>query len=264
MQQTQEPLSIFVPLIAAIAEFYDLKSHIQGATHIKVTVESQTTVVVWDGATSALEIVEIQAEAGAKVIWISDCPHASITINCLEGSSVFFVQAVGVLLPVSKQRILLSMLGPGSQAQVRIFPLLDQSQRFECYTEQLHADNATSSDLRIVGSVRGNAQFGHAGMIAVQPGLHGIQVAQSATIYLSGKQATASAKPCFDVASKDICCTHGAAIGTLDESQLGCLQIRGINKSSAENIMTKACCMASLGAELPSVAYKLIRCMIDI
>ena len=260
MGSIQHILPITVPFVSDNVKIYDLKYLIGDATHIKVIIEAHAHVIIWD--TDALDTVEIVVSSGAKVYWVSDCVHSSIAINCFKSSFIFFVQVIKTVSNVSCQRLNVSMKGPDAQSQIRIFPFFHQVQHLACITEQLHGSDSTASTLRIVGSIKDKAKFGHTGMITIKPCLHNIKVAQNTLVYVSGEHATVEAKPCFDIASKDIQCTHGAAIGGIDENQCRYLQARGINREVAGHILATSSCLASLEAKLPSIVIDRISSMI--
>lgn len=263
MQQANDPLIISIQSTVSSLEVYELKSYAKGSAHVKVIIESQAHVAIRDSGTHAIETVEIIVCSGAKVFWISDCPHKNISIDCLDQSTIWYVQVINSAVTNVTQRLILSMQESGAKAFARIFPLLHDVQLFECLTEQQHNSSATSSDLFIVGSVDECAKFGHKGMITVKACLHAVQIIQKTVMLLFGNSATAYACPCFDIASKDVRCTHGAALGSIDENQLWYLQSRGIIKAKAANMVIKASCLACLNPEIPIFVQELVHSMLN-
>ena len=75
---------------------------------------------------------------------------------------------------------------------------------------------------------------------------------------LSGPHISAYACPSFDIASQHVQCSHGAALGAIDENQLWYVQARGINYRSAANLIIQARCLACLDKEIPQNIYELI------
>ena len=57
-------------------------------------------------------------------------------------------------------------------------------------------------------------------------------------------------------------CTHGAALGKLDENQLWYLQARGINCRESAHLLIEARCLAALDKEIPSHVRELVHSMI--
>jgi len=55
---------------------------------------------------------------------------------------------------------------------------------------------------------------------------------------LLSKDAQVDTKPQLEIFADDVKCTHGAAIGQLDEDELFYLESRGINPALAKNMLT--------------------------
>ena len=55
---------------------------------------------------------------------------------------------------------------------------------------------------------------------------------------LLSKEAQVDTKPQLEIFADDVKCTHGAAVGQLEEDELFYLESRGINPALARNILT--------------------------
>ena len=212
-------------------------------------------------STHAVKNIEAVLCSGAHLYWVSDCPHDNVLINCSAHSMVNFMQVIGKSIIATRQRLTLCMQEEHARATVRIFPLLKNDLNFECVTMQQHDSSATSSDLRIIGHLDGNVQFGHDSMITVKSGLNRVDIIQKTVLFLSAR-SNAHARPCFDIASKNVHCTHGAALGAIDENQVWYLQARGIDCREGEQLLIEALCLAALDKEVPLQVRELVHSMI--
>ena len=260
MQQFNEPYVIHIP-VTQFSEVFTLKDHVHEVRHVKIIIEPNASATIVDSSIQCIEHIEIMMGAGSTLFWVSDCVHADLLINCQAHSRVYYVQVVGKAITAARQHLALSMQ-ESAQATVRIFPFLKDDQKFECSTLQQHDSSITQSDLHIVGQVGGDAQFGHTSMIAVKTSLAFVGIVQKTIIFLSGSHVSAYARPSFDIASKDVHCTHGASLGAVDENQLWYLQARGIDWHEAMHLIIRFRCLACLEKQIPQHLFELINSMI--
>lgn len=248
MKTSSVPFIIHIP---ATCDTFDLKRHAQNVTHIQIIIESNANVTLYDSDTSTIEHIEVILGSGAHLFWVSDCPHENLLITCMAHSRIYYAQVIGKAIAATRQHLAIKMQEENAQSSVRIFPFLNDAQHCEYNTIQQHDAASTVSDLQIVGHVGGNAQFGHNSMITVKPSLTAIRIVQKTIMFLSGPHINAYARPSFDIASKDVHCTHGAALGALDDNQLWYLQSRGLNNHSAMQLIIQSRCLATISKEIP-------------
>ena len=262
MQQLNDQHIIRIPATIQIGHIFELNNHVCNQAHVQVIIEPNAIVTIRDSGKPVANSVEIMVGTGAQLFWITDSVYDDMHIHCAARSSVHYMQVIGRSLTARVQKITLSMQEEEAQASVRIFPFLSQKQQVKCITTQQHSSSATSTDLRIIGRVDGKAQFEHKGMITVNPCLGNIDIVQKTVMFLSGPHVNAYARPSFDIASKDVHCTHGAALGALDENNVWALQARGIDYASAVRLIIEARCLACLDKEISVQMYELVRSMI--
>lgn len=241
-------------------DLYDLNEHAHHHKHIRIMIEHAIAITIRDNA-SSIETLEIIVGSGSQVIVIAENVYRSLLIRCAMASSITFVQIIGSSISINHQRLTVCLF-EHAHAKICIFPLLKTNQRLECVTEQQHSSSVTSSVVRIVGYLKDSAQFGHHGMITVKPLLHDVEILQKTLLLFSGPATKAWARPCFDIASKDVHCSHGAAIGHVDQQQLWALQMRGIEMSVAQRLIIHATCMECLDEKLSSNIRNRISSMI--
>jgi Fe-S cluster assembly protein SufD len=115
--------------------------------------------------------------------------------------------------------------------------------------EQQHIDNHTRVD-HLVGPARSNQEYrgilaGEArcvwnGKAIVHSGADGTDADQANHNLLLSDSAEIDAKPELEIYADDVKCSHGTTIGQLDASALFYLRTRGLDKPSAQQLLTRA------------------------
>ena len=243
---------------------HDLSTYAHDAQHLHITIAAQSHIVLHDTGTWHVESLDLTLEPCAQVFLVSQCLHKLISVSCHEKSYFSCAQVWGLQDACwDAQTFRICMQGAGAKAYVRIMPLLHQ-ESYVCFTEQIHAASHTSSDVQIGGAIYGAGSFGNTSRIIVPAGMKDVQIIQKSFILNAHEQAQVSAQPCFDVQSKDVRCTHGAAIGFLDENQLWYLQSRGLNRKDSLFLLPRVRCLADLDPALPVSAKKLVCALIGL
>ncbi|MCW5909184.1 MAG: Fe-S cluster assembly protein SufD [Chitinophagales bacterium] len=101
------------------------------------------------------------------------------------------------------------------------------------------APNCTSNQL-YKGVLNGEATGVFNGKIFVKPDAQKTNAFQSSKALLLSNEASINSKPQLEIFADDVKCSHGAAIGQLDENALFYLMARGITKEEATQILTYA------------------------
>lgn len=103
-----------------------------------------------------------------------------------------------------------------------------------------HAAPHTLSD-SVVRMVLGeNARGVFQGKVLVRPDSQKVDGNQLAKALLLSRSAEADIKPELEIYADDVKCSHGAAIGELDEAQLFYLMTRGLSKDEARQLLIQA------------------------
>lgn len=101
------------------------------------------------------------------------------------------------------------------------------------------ASNCTSNQL-YKGVLNDESTGVFNGKIFVKPDAQKTNAFQSSKALLLSNQAVINSKPQLEIFADDVKCSHGAAIGQLDENALFYLQARGIPKDLAKQLLTYA------------------------
>ena len=133
-----------------------------------------------------------------------------------------------------------SLLRSRSFASVRGFSLSGGAQRTDMKTNIHHAAQGTSSVQIQKSMVGGRATGAFRGRIRVEQSAQQTDSQQlSRTILLSDK-CRAWAIPSLEIIADDVTCTHGATVSDLSEEELFYLRSRGLDRSTARNMLMYA------------------------
>lgn len=111
-------------------------------------------------------------------------------------------------------------------------------QTLEIVTTLHHALPNATSQQTIRSILAGHSTGSYLGKIAVARGAQKTDAAQSVKAMLLDRTATANAKPELEIYADDVKCAHGASIGQLDEKALFYFETRGIDKATAEAMLS--------------------------
>jgi Fe-S cluster assembly protein SufD len=134
---------------------------------------------------------------------------------------------------------------------------------------QQHVDNHTSIDHArphcssrelYKGILDDHASGVFNGRILVRKDAQKTSARQTNKNLLLSREALVNTQPQLEILADDVKCTHGAAIGQLNEEELFYLRSRGIGKESARTLLTYAFASDLLNA----VKIKPIQCQIDL
>ena len=90
------------------------------------------------------------------------------------------------------------------------------------------------------GVAAGRAHGAFQGRIAVRPGAQKVDAHQLSRNIVLSPRAAIDTKPELEIYADDVKCSHGAAVGDLDEAALFYLRTRGIGREEARRILIEA------------------------
>ena len=112
------------------------------------------------------------------------------------------------------------------------------------------------------GILAGKSKAVFNGKIIVRPDAQKTDAKQTNKALLLTDDAQVNTKPQLEIFADDVKCTHGAAIGQLDEDALFYLRARGIGPLEARNLLIHAFAGEVLdGITLPAVRNEAMRLM---
>ncbi len=156
-----------------------------------------------------------------------------------NGASRFSAVAVSIGANVFHNETTLRLQGKGAENKMLGILFGDGQQVFENWITQLHTAPATTSDIQYRGALKGFAKSFFSGMVAISKEAQQSDAYQSSKSLLLSTDARADAIPNLEILADDVKCSHGAAVGPVDEEQKFYLQTRGIPVGEAEEMIVQ-------------------------
>jgi Fe-S cluster assembly protein SufD len=130
--------------------------------------------------------------------------------------------------------------GKAAQADLLGVAALDGRQHVDFQTLQDHYGDATRSDLFIHDALRGQSSANFTGLIRINKSAHQTESAQEQKNILLSDRARADSDPKLEILNNDVVrCTHGAAVGPVDEEMVFYLESRGLTRPDAEKLIVE-------------------------
>ena len=168
----------------------------------------------------AFHLVNIQAHVGAKGVFAS---HAFST-----GSRIM------------RHDIGIGLKGEGADCTMNGVYLADGERLMDTHTSLDHAMPHCTSHQVYKGILAGKAKAVFNGRIIVQLDAQKTDAKQTNRALLLSDEATINSNPQLEIFADDVKCTHGAAVGQLDEEALFYLQARGLTPADARDMLLHA------------------------
>ncbi len=137
------------------------------------------------------------------------------------------------------KKLTLNLNGSNAHAKVRIRSLAVSSQKFKFQTLQNHLHPDTSSCLCIKNVLFDSARVECDNKIKVHENACKSFANQSNRNLIIGQNAHVISSPQLEIENDDVKCRHGAVTRVIDEEQLFYLEIRGINRVVAKQLLVK-------------------------
>jgi len=168
----------------------------------------------------AFHIANIQAHVGAKGVFTS---HAFST-----GSRIM------------RHDIGISLKGEGADCTMNGVYLADGERLMDTHTSLDHAMPHCTSHEIYKGILAGKAKAVFNGRIIVRLDAQKTDAKQTNRALLLSDEATINSNPQLEIFADDVKCTHGAAVGQLDEEAMFYLQARGLRRVEARDMLLHA------------------------
>jgi Fe-S cluster assembly scaffold protein SufB len=139
--------------------------------------------------------------------------------------------------PAGDRKIALQLiLEERAEATIRLLCHGRERSSFTFRTLQKHVGNGGKSTVEVRCVCEDEARVDYRGKIEVPEHIIGVKVEQKNRNLLLSSGAYIHAEPAMDIRSKDVECFHGAAIGGIDPEVLRYFSMRGVEKSSAQEL----------------------------
>ena len=130
--------------------------------------------------------------------------------------------------------------GEGAEATLNGLYLADRERLIDNHTTIDHAKPHCPSHEIYKGILGGNARAVFNGKIIVRQDAQKTDAKQTNRALLLSDHATINTKPQLEIFADDVKCTHGAAIGQLDDDALFYLRTRGLTFAEARDLLIHA------------------------
>jgi Fe-S cluster assembly protein SufD len=220
-----------------------------------------------DGQALSCGATEVYLHAGAQVRHISvqqlgpQVYNLGAQRHLLEGDSRLDSLIIGLGGKLTKFFVESLLEGPGANAQMRGVVFGNGDQHFDHQTLQEHIAPHCSSDLLFKVVVKDRAMSVHLGTVRVRRDARGTDAGQTVRNLILSEGAKAHPILPLEIEASDVRrCSHAAAVGQVDESQLFYLMSRGLSRQDAQKLIVDGFCGPVLEAiPLPAIQHRLRR-----
>jgi Fe-S cluster assembly protein SufD len=221
------------------------RSLILAGPHSRVAVVETYAGITGD-VTCSNAVTQVLLDEGAQVehYKIQDEPDTAFHLALLDvrqgPDSRFSSGSVALGSKIARNEVRVRLEGEGAKVSIDglYLPRGDQHHDNPILIEHA-APRCTSRQLyKGIVDERGHGVFN--GRIIVWPGASGTDASQTNKNLLLSDHAEVDTRPRLEILTDDVKCTHGAAVGALDEEALFYLRSRGVPHEAARALLTYA------------------------
>lgn len=139
-----------------------------------------------------------------------------------------------------RQDVVAEILEPGALVRLHGLYLADGDQHVDNHTRVDHRVGPAQSREEFRGILNGKARCVFNGKAIVHAGADGTDAEQANHNLLLSARAEIDTKPELEIYADDVKCSHGATVGELDDNAIFYMQSRGIDRGSAQHLLTRA------------------------
>jgi Fe-S cluster assembly protein SufD len=199
------------------------------------------------GANAHLRYVHLQR-------WNDDAWNFSTRAQLGQDASLRTLNvAVGARMARNTLQVVLQ--GRGGQADLLGVAATHGRQHVDFQTLQDHFGDATRSDLVIHNALRDRSSTNFTGLIRINKSAHQTESSQEQKNILLSTGSKADSDPKLEILNNDVIrCTHGAAVGPVDQEMIFYLASRGLDQATAEQLIVEGFFQSTLKKlDMPAV-----------
>lgn len=132
------------------------------------------------------------------------------------------------------------LVGDKAKCDIKIVYLCNKNNKYNINIEVIHEHKNTVSNHQIKGVLTDHSRLILDGVIRMPKDSQKCEGFLNHRGILLSENASVKVTPELEIFADDVKCSHGSAIGALDENQLFYLQTRGIDEVNAKKILLKA------------------------
>ena len=205
-----------------------IQDHVElGESEVFTNVVTEVSV----GRNAALDLVLLQRESDRH-------SHVSNLQVKQERDSHFRSHTVTLGGTLVRNDLGVQLAGEGAECQMRGLFVADGTQLIDNHTFVDHAVPHGTSRETYKGVLGGKARGVFRGRVLVRPHAQKTNASQSNRNLLISDRAEVNTKPQLEIHADDVKCSHGSAIGQLEEDALFYLRSRGISLPHARDLLT--------------------------
>jgi Fe-S cluster assembly protein SufD len=208
-----------------------IEVHAEAGTGEPVFVNAVVDVTVAPGA--ILDHVKLQRQGESSF-------HLASMYVTTGRSGTFTSHALTLGARIARNDIISVLDGEGAECTLNGLYVAGGESLVDTHTTIDHAKAHCPSHEVYKGILTGRARAVFNGKIFVRPDAQKTDAKQTNKALLLTDEAQVNTKPQLEIFADDVKCTHGAAIGQLDEDALFYLKARGISAIDARNMLIHA------------------------
>ena len=264
--QISAPLQISILSGGAAAPFFfnfvsigrnaevQLWEQLTGRDGAETFVAGHTHIFLAEGAKASLYTLQQ---------WNAVTTHLQFLTVSQAASSRFNAVTIATGGRRARTECVIDLNGAGAENKILGVSFGSADQYFENWVTQNHVAPKTTSDIQFRSALKGRSRSFFAGMVNIEKTAQQSDAYQSSKALLLSKDAKADAIPNLEILADDVKCSHGAAVGPVDEDQKYYLQTRGVPPEIAEDIIVEGF-FEPVIAEIPSESVQeKLRAFID-
>ena len=186
-------------------------------------------VVLGDGA--RIEHYKVQRES-------LNAFHIATTRADLGPNAVYDTTTINFGAALSRHNIDVRMDQEGAECFVDGLYMIDGNQHSDTHSVIDHRQPRCNSHQLYKGILDGKSRAVFNGKVFVRHGAQQTDARQTNKNLLLSKDARIDTKPQLEIFADDVKCTHGAAVGQLEEDEVFYLESRGLRPELARNLLT--------------------------
>jgi len=191
------------------------------------------------------EMTEIRVGAGGilRYVHLQRWNHSTSELfsqrAILEKDAQFLNITVGLGGRLAKANVETVLQGPGTRAELLGIFFESGTQHFDFHTLQDHQAPNSFSDLLYKSALADQARAIYTGLIRIEKQAQKSNAYQANRCLLLSQGAKADSIPMLEIEADDVRCTHGVAVGPVDEEQAFYLMSRGLSAAEAERLIVE-------------------------
>ena len=191
------------------------------------------------------EVVEILVQAGGRLRyvhlqrWNNGVSELYTQRAVLERDAHLLNITVGLGGKLIKANVETALQGAGARADLLGIFFGADKQHFDVHTLQDHQAPNTFSDLLYKSALAGQAESIYTGLIRIAKQAQKTDAYQANRNLLLSQGAKADSVPMLEIEADNVRCTHGVAVGPVDEEQAFYLMSRGLSPTESERLIVE-------------------------